>query len=248
MRLLRRPAEYDRERILDAAARARVRKKRTRAIELYRWVLAREPANTELYARLAPLLAETGQAFDAWCSFRTVARAHLRDGHADKALAVFREATLYVPREPEAWLGVARLQYKAGDSRQAVETLLEGSRNFRTHWLRPQAIHLLRRAREVEEWSFEVVSELAQLLALCDQKHEARLLLDGLAQRASGERLRRVRTAQLRISPGPRSAWRWLSGLMRSPGDRLHEAAVTGHPAPAVVPLRRLGARSGIGG
>lgn len=238
MRLLRRPVEYDRDRILDAADRARVRKKRTRAIELYRWVLAMEPGNTELHARLAPLLAEAGQAFDAWCSFRTVARAHLRDDRPDKALAAYREATLYVPREPEAWLGVARLQYKTGDFRQAVETLLEGSRNFRTHWLRPQAIHLLRRAREVEEWSFEVVSELAQLLALCDQKREARLLLDGLAQRSGGERLRRVRTAQLRISPSPHSAWRWLSELLRSPGDRLHDAAVAPRLASAVVPLR----------
>jgi len=230
-------AEYDRDLILDAAARARVRKRRTRAIELYRWVLAVEPMNADLHGKLAPLLAETGQHFDAWCSFRTAARAQLRNGHPDKALAVYRDAALYLPREPEAWLSVARLQYKAGDSRHALETLLEGSRNFRSRWLRPQAIHLLRRAREVDAWDFEIVSELAGLLALHDQKREASLLLEGLVERSRGERLRRVRLAQLRLSPTPMNLWRWVAETLRSPGERLHEAAA--EPVrPAVVPLR----------
>jgi tetratricopeptide (TPR) repeat protein len=231
-------AGYDRAAILDAAARARARKKRARAVELYRWVLAVEPHNAELHAKLAPLLAQTGEYFDAWCSFRIVARACLREGHADKALAVYKDATLYLPREPEAWLAAARLQYKAGDSRHAVETLLEGSRNFNTRWLRPQAIHLLRRAREVEEWNFEVVSELAQLLALHDQRPEAQLLLDGLAPRSEGDRLRRVRSLQLRVSPTPKGVWRWLSHTFRrrAPADRQRQDAVDPHDGPLAEP------------
>lgn len=238
MRLSGSPAHYDRASILDAAARARARKRRTRAIELYRWALALEPHDVQIHARLAPLLAETGQYFDAWCSFRTVARVCLRQGHPEKALAVYRDAALYLPREPEAWLSAARLQFKAGDSRQALETLLEGSRRFRTRWLRPQAIHLLRRAREVSEWDFEVVSELAQLLAACDQRREAQILLEELAIRSGGERLRRLRLAQLRIAPTPRNLWRWVSDLLGGRGERLHEAAVAPRPGPAVVPLR----------
>ena len=231
-------AAYDRSSILDAAARARARKKRTRAIELYRWVLAVEPHNAELHAKLAPLLAETGQYFDAWCSFRSVARACLRDGQGAKALAVYRDATLYLPREAEAWLAVARLQYKSGDSRHAVETLVEGSRNFRTRWLRPQAIYLLRRAREVEEWNFEAVSELAQLLALHEQRREAQMLLDGLALRSGGERLRRVRSLQLRVSPTPVGLWRWLANSLRRRGDDPPEGPGEREGSSSVVPLR----------
>ena len=48
---------YDRARILEEAARARARNKRWRAIELYRWILAVEPNNADLHAKLAPLLA-----------------------------------------------------------------------------------------------------------------------------------------------------------------------------------------------
>ena len=70
MGLIRNRVGYDRTRILDAAARARSRKKRERAIALYRWVLAAEPKNLELHGKLGPLLAESGQHFDAWSSFR----------------------------------------------------------------------------------------------------------------------------------------------------------------------------------
>lgn len=234
---------YDRSRILDAAARARARKKRARAIELYRQVLCMEPQNVELHAKLAPLLAETGQDFDAWCSFKTVARACLREGYADKALAVYREATLFLPREVDAWLAVARLQHKADRAREAVETLLEGSRNFRTRWLRPHSIHLLRLARELEPWNFEVVLELARLLAGSQQKAEACFLLEGLAERSSGERLRRVRAAQLRISPTPASLWTLLADALRGGDDPpLLTPTIeprSGNPPGGVVPLRR---------
>jgi tetratricopeptide (TPR) repeat protein len=215
MALLGRGPEYDRSRILDAAARARARKRRRRAIELYRWVLAVEPQNSQLHAKLAPLLAETGQTFDAWCSFKAVARAYLREGHADKALAVYRDAALHLPQEVQAWQAVARLQHRQGLEREAVETLLEGSRRFRTRWQRPQAIHLLRRARDIDAWNFEVVLELARLLVASDQRAETRLLLHGLVSCSGGDRLRRVRAAQFRLSPGPTAAWRWLRAVLR---------------------------------
>ena len=241
MGIFRNKSIYDRSRLLDAATRARTKKKRARAIELYRWVLAIEPQNREIHAKLAPLLAETGQHFDAWCSFKTVARAHLREGHADKALAVYREATLYLPREVQAWEAVARLQHKRGFEREPVETLLEGSRFFGTRWLRPQATHLLRLARDLDPWDFEVVLELARLLAASLQQNEARLLLSGLAGRSTHERLRRVRAAQFHLSPGPGTAWRWFrSALRREPEVELTEVESR---SPDVVPLRKRAAQ-----
>jgi len=218
MRWWPRRAAYDRARMLDDAARARARKQRGRAIALYRQVLAFEPQNAELHAKLAPLLAETGQPFDAWCSFKAVARAWLRAGQPDTALAVYRDATLYLPREVQAWQSVARLLYRQRRTREAVETLLEGSRRFHTRWLRPQAVFLLRRAREIDPWEFDVVLELAVLLASSHQGSEAALLLDGLAERSSGARLRRVRAAQLQVAPGPTALWSYLREVWRGDG------------------------------
>jgi tetratricopeptide (TPR) repeat protein len=215
MALTRSGVGYDRSRILEAAARARSKKQRSRAIELYRWVLAIEPQSQEIHAKLGPLLAETGQHFDAWNSFRIVARGQLRTGHPDQALATYREAALYLPQEVQAWQTIGRLQAKRGQRAEAVETLLEGSRQFRTRWLRPQAIHLLRLARDLDPWNFEVVLELACMLAIQQQEREAQLLLDGLVARYGGDRLQRVRAAQLRFRPSPGAAWRWLESLLR---------------------------------
>jgi tetratricopeptide (TPR) repeat protein len=233
MGLFRADAAYDRAHVLDAAARARAKKRRTRAIELYRWALAVEPRNLELQRKLAPLLAQTGQHFDAWCSFKTLARECLRAGDVERALAVYREATLFLPREIEAWQAVARLQHRSGHPREALDTLVEGSRHFHPRWLRPQAIFLLRRAREIDAWNFEVVLEMALLLAGSDQKQEAAFLLRGLAERSNGERLSRVRAAQVRVEPGPRAIWQWLRDTLRPGRPRARAAAAEPERPPA---------------
>jgi tetratricopeptide (TPR) repeat protein len=227
------PVPYDREHLLETAARARARNRRRKAIALYRHVLAVERGNTDLHAKLAPLLAETGQHFDAWNSFRNTAQAALRDGRDDKALAIYREASQHLPREIQVWQALARQLSKGGDDAEAIETLIEGSRHFRTPYLRPQAIHLLRRARAIDPWHFECVLELAGLLGRSDQREEARMLLDGLAERAGGRRLDRVRRAQLRLDPGLRTAWQFLGGRFR---DRPDTGETQSRPAAPQAP------------
>ena len=219
MPLLRRRNEYDRKHLLEAAARARAKNQRRRAIALYRWLLAVERNNADLHSKLAPLLAETGQDFDAWNSFRSTAQAALRDGRDDRALAVYREASQLLPREIQVWQALARLLSKRGEEEAALEALLEGSRHFRTPYHRPQAIHLLRRARIIDPWQLESVIELAGLLGRSQQRDEARLLLDGLAQRCDGRRLRRVRAAQLRLDPRLLTGWLFLRSCMESASD-----------------------------
>lgn len=231
---------FDRTRILDAANRARAKKKFRRAIALYRWVLAIEPRNAELHAKLAPLLAETNQPFDAWVSFRAVAKACSRLGQDDKALAVYCEAGRYLPREVEVWWSIARLQRKAGRDSEAIEVLIEGSRQFRPTWARPQAIYLLRRARELDPWNFDVVIELARHLAATEQRDEARILLANLASRTDAHRLRRVRAAQLRVTPNLRQLWLWLraASLASKGAASKDSAADKPTPSPPATSIR----------
>jgi tetratricopeptide (TPR) repeat protein len=206
---------YDRSRILEAATRARARKQRRLAIALYRQVLAVERHDAELHARMAPLLAETGQYFDAWLSFRTAARACLREGRGERALAVYREAARRLPREIQVWQSIARLEFKLDRHRDAVDTLIEGAAQFRGRWQWPQGIELLRRAHSVAPWDFEAVFELARLLAKTDQRAEARRFLEGLEVRTSGARARRVYAAQFWLDGDVRHAWRWLRSFLR---------------------------------
>lgn len=236
MALFQRRDKYDRTRILDDASRARTRKRRRRAIELYRWALAVEPGNGELHANLAPMLAETGQHFDAWLSYKATARACLREGRAEKALAVFRDATILLPRDDRTWEAAARLQHQRGQDADAVDTLLQGSRNLRSRSLRPRAVQLLRRARSLDPWNFEVVLELARLLARSRQVQEARLLLDELARRSGSVRLRRVRGVQLRLDLGPITIWRYLRVLLGPTIEEPRQPAA--RSSRSVVPIR----------
>ena len=215
---------YDRALILTEAARACAKKRRKRAIALYRRVLAVEPLNVELHAKLAPLLAETGQHFDARESFHEAARAWLREGNADRAEAVYREATGRLPRDLELWQAIAELQRAQGREQEALKTLLEARQQFRARRLRPQAIHLLRRVREIDAWHVDALLDLARLLAKTGQEVEAGLLLSGLAERALGGALRHVRAAQFRMDPTPARAWQWLRAVFPRAAGRESEA------------------------
>ncbi len=204
------PRPYDRARILEAAARARVRNRRRQAIALFRRVLAVEPDNVDLHAKLAPLLARTGQHFDAWQSFQRVARTHLREKRADRALAVYREASEHLPRQPEAWLAVAALERKRGRPDAAVAALCAGRRHFRGRRRRAEAIHLLRRAAELDPANVAVALDLSRLLSRSGQRDEATLRLRRLEERCEGRERRRVLGAHWRLEPSLMGTWRWL--------------------------------------
>ncbi len=226
MGLLARMPAYDRSRLLDAAARAATRRRHERAIQLYRTVLAAEPENGEIHARIAPLLARTGRRFDAWLSFRCAARAQLCVGRVDLALAAYRLATQHLPRELAVWEAMADLMRERGRSSEVTGVLLEARRRFRRRSLRPQAIHLLRRVHEIDPWHFAAVFDLAHLLACTGQREEALRFLDGLGARSRGRELRRVRAAELRWSPGFRRAWRWLRvALQRGGGGPMADSS-----------------------
>ena len=230
---------FDREVILEQASRARSRRQWRRAIALYRQVLAVEPNNVEIHERLAPLLAATRQEFDAWNSYRAIAHAALREGREDRAIAVFREASRALPQEIQAWQGLARLLVRQSEADAAIEVLLEGSRQFRSHFLRPQAIHLLRRARAIDPWHFETVLELALHLGRADQQTEATMLLEGLAERCQDRQLRRVRAAALAVAPGPRSLVRWFTSW-RAREERMLELAAPITPPARSAPVLTL--------
>lgn len=210
---------YDRTRILSEAARARARGRRRKAIELYRRVLLVEPANVEIHVKVAPLLAQSGEGFDAWQSYRCAARAYLEDGHFEKALAVYHEAAEVLPRELEPWLAIAEVERERQRPKDAVRALLDGRVKLRRRRYRPQAICLLRGVQAIEPWQPEVVLDLAKLLARSRQTYEASALLRELAPRVGGRMLRRVRAAQWRREPTLAHTWLWIRALTGGPSS-----------------------------
>ena len=192
---------YDRKQILRAAAQARAKGKHRKAAELYRQVLAVEPENAELHARIAPHLALTCQDYDAWQSYKIAAHAHVFAKRPERALAVYRDA---------ARRAIAKLEVRLGRKREALETILAGRRHFTGASYRAQAITLLRMARQIEPWDPVILLDLCSTLAASDQRYEALMILEHLATRSEGSDLARVRGAQWRITHSFGHAWLWL--------------------------------------
>jgi tetratricopeptide (TPR) repeat protein len=219
---------YDRRRVMEAAAKASAKRRRKRAIRLYRSVLAREPENEEIHGKLAPLLGATKRRFDAWISYAIWGEKLERDDVLDRAAATYREAAGYLPGEIEVWLRLAAVERKRGRPGEAAAVLRKGRRSFRGASQRAQAIHLLRAAREFEPWHPASALDLAKLLAKTDQREEARMLLQGLSERCSGRELVRVRAAMWRLDRTVANLARWL-----------HAASTRGRgAAPAPRPVR----------
>jgi tetratricopeptide (TPR) repeat protein len=210
MGLFGRRLAYDRKRILAEAERARGKGRSRRAIFLYRQVLAAEPNNAELHARIAPLLAKSGEAFDAWQSYRHAAQALVEAKKTEDALRLYRDACERLPRRIETWLAAAQLERSRGRHNEAKKLLLAGRARMRARGRRPEAIALLKSVREIEPWEPEVVLDLARLLAKSRQQPEATSLLEQLAERGSGSLARRVRGVLWRMHPSLRNTWAWL--------------------------------------
>ncbi len=216
MGLIRRRLDYDRKWLLAEAEKARVRGRKRRAISFYRRILAVEPHDPNLHARVAPLLAATGKRFDAWQSYRQAAQAHLKNKSRDEVLALYRDATKTLPMQIEAWQWVAKLELKRQRSEAAISALLEGRAKFRSRRRRPEAIALLREARSIDAWRIDIVLDLARLLRRSRQSPEAQWILGQLAAKMSGRDLRIVRGAQWRIEPSLKHSWNWLRAAFAS--------------------------------
>jgi len=220
--LIRRRLDYDRKWLLAEAEKARVRGRRHRAISFYRRVLAAEPHDPNLHARVAPLLAATGKRFDAWQSYRQATQVHLRNKSREEALALYREATKMLPTQFEAWQWVAKLELERGRGDCALSALLEGRAKFRSRRRRAEAIALLREARSIDPGRVDIVLDLARLLRRSGQLPEAQWILEQVAEKLDGRDLRIVRGAQWRIEPSLKHSWYWIRAAFTNQrsGDR----------------------------
>jgi tetratricopeptide (TPR) repeat protein len=222
--LIRRHLDYDRKWLLAEAEKARARGRRRRAISFYRRILAAEPHDAYLHARVAPLLAATGQRFDAWQSYRKAAQVLLKNKGREDAIALYREAAKMLPHQIEAWQSAAKLELERGRGDCALTVLLEGRAKFRSRRRRAEAIALLREARSIEPGRVDIALDLVRLLWRSGQTPEAQWILGQLAEQFDGRDLRIVRGVQWRIEPSLKNSWNWIRAAFttqRSSGNRV---------------------------
>lgn len=206
--------EYDRDTILQAAEKAERKGDRSRAIAEYEKVLRWEPENLALRTKIAVLLGQAGRSTDAAPHFVAAGEGYVKDGFVDKAVAVYTQAVEHLPTRADLWLTLADLNVKRGRKADAVKACLEGRRRFRRLTQHQQAAQLLARVLDIEPFHLEVTLDLARVRRRTGLKDEARRLLHGIAVRNQGRALRRIRGAQVRLSPTPAALWRWLRAVI----------------------------------
>jgi tetratricopeptide (TPR) repeat protein len=215
MGILGHKASYDRNRLLDGAARARGRGRLKKAVELYRQVLEVEPRNAELHRKVAPLLARTKRPDESLKSYTTAAEALIRDGFIERAIGVYREAVQHLPPQRELFMALSDLELERGRKPDAIGVLLEGRKKFRSRRNRSEAIGLLFRVRKLDPHHLDATLDLAIVLAKSGNRDHALRLLDAQAARQRGPALCRVRARIFRLTPGFRTGWRFIRALVR---------------------------------
>jgi Tfp pilus assembly protein PilF len=211
VKLFRAKEPPTRSEIVAAADRARARGSVKKAVAGYRKALASDPTDPAVNVKLGPLLAKLGEAEAGARCFRAAAKRHLDAGFSDRAAAVNLAASGVFPLDADFRLELARINVARGRRQDAVAALLDGGRR-QARARRPDvAGRLLSRALEIAPWNLECGLALVPLLARGGETAAARQLLDGLVARTRGHARRRVRWLALRLWPGPRTFWRWLS-------------------------------------
>ena len=210
---LLRDDSYDRAKLLDAAARARRRGRFHEAITCYERVLKAEPKNPDLLRRIAPLFAQVEEPDRAWQAYRGAADAFARQGFADKAIGVYREAAQQMPRTAVAWLAIAELERGRGRIVDAKLALLTGRGHYRQRGDWCVAADLLRRSLALDPSDFDARLDLAR----CEAKAgETALALESLAAALATrpDKVRRIRWRELRVQPSAGRLWAWLRTLL----------------------------------
>jgi tetratricopeptide (TPR) repeat protein len=213
--MLWRKKPYDRGRVMAAADKARARGRVKKAVALYREVLAADPADLAVHAKLAPLLGRTGRRAEALASFRLAADGQARSGFPDRAVSLHLQATSLFPDDLPTWEEIVRLLLARGRRPDAVAALLQGGRRL-VRARHRTAAHLLRRALVLEPWHPEGTLLLARVHWRSGQPADALELLDGLSSLTRGHTLRRARRLAFRIRPTPGNLWRWLKAAVQA--------------------------------
>jgi tetratricopeptide (TPR) repeat protein len=204
---------FDRTEELAAADVARARGRRKQAIAGYRRVLEVHPQDLTVHAKIAPLLASSGDRDGALTSFRAAADGQARAGFHERALSLFIQAAEHYPDEEALWPEIARLHLQRGRRAEAVAALTHGA--WRLHLARqfPVAERVLRLALQFEPHDADAIAILARTVRAAGRREEAVRLLEDLAVRVHGRRLVAVRGILFRVHPTFGHLWGWVRAV-----------------------------------
>ncbi len=220
-RLFRPGPSYDRGAILREAENHRSRGSIRKAIREYERVLAVDPQDAEVHAKVASLYIRTGRADKAKASLRRVIAHYEKQGFVDKAIAMLRLALKVDRRDLAARVHLADLYLGKALPASALRLLERGRRTFRGKRFLRQALAVEEKILSIAPDDFRAQISKAGLLAKAGRGCEARDLLwrieSQCARKRNRTRWRKTRWMLTRHAPSVSTAWGWFLSLFMSP-------------------------------
>jgi pilus assembly protein FimV len=221
MKLFGGGASYDRSEILRKAEEHRSQGRTRKAIREYEKVLAVDPQDIEVHARIAPLYIKAGRKDPARASLQRVIARYEKQGFTEKAIAMLRLALTVDPRDLAAHLRLADLHLGKAHTGDALRLLEEARRAFRSKRFLKQAIAVEEKILSFAPDDFRAQVSLVRLLWRAGRRREAgeRLLRmeSQWALRRNRTYWRKTRRLMCRHAPSLSTGWGYVVSLFLSP-------------------------------
>lgn len=212
---------YDRGAILREAEEYRSRGRIRKAVREYERVLAVDPGDVDVHAKVAPLYIRTGRKDKAKASLRRVIARYEKQGFVDKAIAMLRLALKLDRRDLAARVRLADLYLGTALPASALRLLEKGRRAFRGKGCLRQALAIEDKILSIAPDDFRARISKATLLAKAGRGREARDLLWGIesqcARNGNRKCWRKTRWLLSRHAPCASTAWGWFISLFVAP-------------------------------
>lgn len=210
-------ATFDRRAVAAKAAEARGKGKRKRAVELYREILEHDPEDHEVHGKIAQLLAEGGDLTAASVSFRAGAEGYHKKGFTDRAIALLKQGTTYLPTDAELWLRISEMYVGREKKKDAEKTLSDARPMFKRKADLRGAARILDAHLALEPRALDVAIDRAQVAKRLRDRDHGVALLTGLLAGASDAERKKLRKALFSLQPSLGSWWRWVRNARMQP-------------------------------
>lgn len=219
--LFRAVPAYDRREILREAERHRSRGRTRKAIREYEKVLAVDPQDVEVHAKVAPLYIRTGRRDKAKASLRRVVAWYEKQGFVDKAIGMLRLVLKIDRRDLGARIHLADLYLGKALTASALRLLESARRTFGGKRYLKEALAVEEKILSIAPDDFRAQVSKARLLVKAGRGREARDLLwrmeSQFARRGNRTHWRKTRWLLTRHAPSVSTAWGCFLSLFVSP-------------------------------
>jgi tetratricopeptide (TPR) repeat protein len=154
-----------------------------KAIAIYKKIIRLDPAQIEVYERLADLYSRQGLLNESRSQYQVVADYYQKHGNVDAAIGVYGKLIELEPGNPSHRLRLADQLRQSHRPREAVVQFLEIAALFLGHGRADDAVKLYSAALDVDASDLEFVGEALQRLQEAGHHSAAESLLSAAAER-----------------------------------------------------------------